>query len=267
MRLYSTLDIAKSVRCALQDFTHVVLNRGYTTIKPVYFDTGLVADLPVFQFASWIPPTLQQLYKWHAKGGLLIVQDTHYATKNDVTVMVECPYSMDRINTCNDLNEVYGVIPMPVSWTTHEECIDARFPTTDVAHLIWDKARGQTFTVSELSAETGIPFTQLQYMKNCLAPSRVWFIEKRMRPEEKHFQQAWEWVEAGKISAHSVYHSGMKRHIEEMGKLGYLGIKKYHEYKIEEPDWRIIQKKRDEALIDLAAVRTLVESLPAHPVE
>ena len=52
-----------------------------------------------------------------------------------------------------------------------------------------------------------------------------------------------------------------------MGKLGYLGIKKYHEYKIEEPDWRIIQKKRDEALIDLAAVRTLVESLPAHPVE
>lgn len=53
MKLYSTLDPAGSIRKAFAGFTHVHVNRGYTTIKPVYFKSKAIADLPLYVWAWW----------------------------------------------------------------------------------------------------------------------------------------------------------------------------------------------------------------------
>jgi hypothetical protein len=265
MKLYSTTDVEKSVRRALRDFTHVVLNRGYTVLKPVFFNTGKLADLPVYQYASWIRETASQFNKWHDKGGVLISQDTHEGYACDVTVMVECPYSMDRLQRVHKANEEYGVIPLPVSWRTHEECVDTRFPEADLLKLIWTISRGQAWTDSELASEIGLSVAQVQYMKKPLNPRKMVAIEKRLSPDEFHLQDAWKWLEGGTHSAQAIHESGFKKQIEEMGKLGYVNLRKYHAFSMEEPDWDRLNRYRETALQDLAAVRQLVESLPAHP--
>jgi hypothetical protein len=49
-----------------------------------------------------------------------------------------------------------------------------------------------------------------------------------------------------------------------MARFGYIGLKKIQRYPDTEPDWKVLKKKRETALSDLAAVRSLVESLPDH---
>jgi len=268
MKLYSTTDIAASVRKAYETFTHVVLSRGYTILKPVYFKTETIQDLaPLYQYASWIPASAPQLKRWTNLGGVLIEQDTHPADdfpKADVTVMVEAPYDMDRLKKCNWRNNEYGVIPNPVSWSTHEECIDLRFPTPELLREIWTVANGQPFTNYELATETGIPVSQLQYIKNALHPVEHWYIQKRLAPEREEMLPAWEWLEAGTVPKWKIIESGHKSMVEELGKFGYINLKRYQHYPAEEPDWTVVDRKRQRALSDLASVRSLVESLPDH---
>ena len=266
MKLYSTTDIAASVKKAYEQFTHVVLNRGYTILKPVYFDTNKLAGLNCMQYASWIDASKPQLARWRNLGGILIEQDTHPKEDfpADVTVMVECPYDMDRLKKCNWRNNEYGVIPNPVSWSTHEECINLRFPTSDLLREIWTVAGGQPFTNGELATETGIPVSQLQYIKNALHPVEHWYIQKRLAPEREEMLPAWEWLEAGTVPKWKINESGHKSMIEELGKFGYINLKRYQHYPQEEPDWQTVDRKRERALSDLSAVRSLVATLPDH---
>jgi hypothetical protein len=267
VKLYSTTDIAASVKKAYEQFTHVVLNRGYTILKPVYFKTATLDGLPVLQYASWIEASKPQLNRWKNLGGILIEQDTHPADdfpKADVTVMVEAPYDMDRLKRCNWRNNEYGVIPNPVSWSTHEECIDLRFPTVEALRAIWTVAAGKPYTNTELSFETNIPISQLQYIKNSLKPVEHWYIAKRLAPEREEMMPAWDWLEAGTVPKWKIIESGHKSMIEELGKFGYINLRKYQHYPEEEPDWAVVDRKRQRALTDLAAVRSLVESLPDH---
>jgi hypothetical protein len=266
MKLYSTTDIAASVKKAYEQFTHVILNRGYTILKPVYFKTATLDGLPVLQYASWIPASETQLARWKNLGGILIEQDTRpkdgYQT--DVTVMVEAPYDMDRLKACNWRNNEYGVIPNPMSWSTHEECIDLRFPTADLLREIWTIANGQPFTNSELATETGIPISQLQYIKNALHPVEHWYVQKRLAPEREEMLPAYDWLESGMLTKNAIIESGHKSMIEELGKFGYIDLKRRMHYPAQEPDWQVVERKRQRALSDLAAVRSLVESLPDH---
>ncbi len=266
MKLFATDDISASVHKAHADFTHVVLNRGYTLIKPVYFKTVLLNDLPAYQYASWLP-TDSQLTGWRDNGGVLVEQDTHpkwVIRAPDVTVTVECPYTMDRIEKCNQRNAEYGVLPRPVSWSTHEECIDLRFPVEDLLRDIWKAAAGQQMTNAELARETGIAVQHLQYMKNALCPRETWAVHKRLAPERDEFVEAYDWLEDGELPKGEITVSGYKSQIEEMARFGYITLKKMQKYAREEPDWRKMEKKREDALNDLAAVRLLVESLPNH---
>lgn len=264
MKLYSTTDVAASVRRAYEQFTHVVLNRGYTTIKPVFFMSKTIEDLPLYQYASWMPETQGQLRTWREKGGVLVAQDTHWNADCDVSVMVECPYDFDRIARVNGHNAEYGVIPHPMSWRTHEECVDLRNPPPDLLRAIWQVCGGKQMTNAELSQDTGLPIAQLQYVKNSLKPAEHWYIQKRLAPERDEFVEAWDWLQSGAIPRAEVTKAGYKAQVEEMARFGYIGLKKLQHYPSEEPDWEKLREKRETALSDLAAVRSLVESLPAH---
>src|SRR5260370_39772704 len=98
MKLFATDDISASVHKAHADFTHVVLNRGYTLIKPVYFKTVLLNDLPAYQYASWLP-TDSKLTGWRDNGGALREQNTRPklgVRAPDVTCDVGCPHNVER---------------------------------------------------------------------------------------------------------------------------------------------------------------------------
>lgn len=264
MKLFATTDVAASVRRAHEQFTHVVLNRGYTTIKPVFFMSKTIADLPIYQYASWLPETDAQLCAWREKGGVLIMQDTHMHVVCDATVMVECPYDINRIDRVTFETVEYGVIPHPMAWRTHEECVDLRHPPVGLLQAIWRVCGGKQMTNAELANDTGLPVLQLQYLKNSLKPVEHWYIQKRLAPERDEFVPAWDWLEGGPVPKRAVTEAGFKAQVEEMARFGYIGLKKTHHYPDAEPDWKVLKKKRETALSDLAAVRSLVESLPDH---
>ena len=264
MKLFTTTDVAASVRRAHEQFTHVVLNRGYTTIKPVFFMSKTIADLPIYQYASWLTETASQMARWMENGGVLIGQDTHAPIAGDVVVMVECPYDTDRIERIMAGITEYGVIPHPMVWRTHEECVDLRHPPVDLLEAIWRVCGGKQMTNAELAQETRLPVLQLQYLKNSLKPVEHWYIQKRLAPERDEFVPAWDWLEGGPVPKRAVTEAGFRAQVEEMARFGYISLKKTHHYPDTEPDWKVLKKKRETALSDLAAVRSLVESLPDH---
>lgn len=264
MKLYRTTDITASVRKAYEEFTHVVLNRAYTILKPVYYNTGLLGDFPVMQYASWIPASESQLKRWKNLGGVLIEQDWAGGYPRDVTVMVEAPLTPIRMRRCNWRNSAYGVIASPVSWRTHEECLDLLRPEPDVMRGIWRVAAGQQMTNSELASETGIPVARLMYLKNALRPEEIWCIQKRLAPERDEFVEAYDWLEGGSIPRRAVIASGFKAQIEEMARFGYISLKRINCYAEKEPDWAMMKHKREWALSELAYVRSQVESFPDH---
>jgi hypothetical protein len=268
MKLFRTTDVSASVHAAYRQFTHIALNRGYTLIRPVHFRTALLDDLPIFQYASWIPSTASQVAAWQGKGGVLIEQDT--VPKNllapDVTVMVECPYTMARIEACCARNTEYGVIPNPMSWSTHEECVNLRFPTQEALERLWRVAAGQSMNDSDLAAEAGYPIQHVRYMRNSLAPIERWTIHKRLAPDQAALMPAWDWIPSGDIDRAKITKAGCRVQIEEMARLGNIGLKRLHHYPTDEPDWDNLTKRRETALTDLASVRSLLETLPDHPV-
>lgn len=82
MKLYSTSDTAGSIRKAFAGFTHVLVNRGYTTIKPAYFKSASIADLPVYVWAWWDRASDGQLARWKENGGVLLDRYTYITVTN-----------------------------------------------------------------------------------------------------------------------------------------------------------------------------------------
>ena len=263
MKLYSTTDIAASVRAAHKAFTHVVLNRAHTLHKSIPFATGVLLDLPVFMYKA-NTDSERQLDDWQNKGGVLFTLDTHAGPGQDVTVMIECPYNLARLEAVNKDNSEYGVIPRPVSWTAYDEEIDMRFPETKFLQELWQHCGGREMSDSELSQASGWSVIQVRAMKNALKPKEHWYIQKRLAPERLEFLPAWEWLESGCIPRAAITNAGFRPQVEEMARFGYIGLKRLHHYPSETPNWRKLQKDRNEALKNLSDVRLLVESLPDH---
>lgn len=267
VKFYATANVAASIRKAHEDFTHILVNRGYTTIKPVFFQSGKIADLPVFQWAWWQPATFGQLERWRAAGGVLIDQYT-YSDKSgvaDVLVFVECPMTMDRINRCAQPIVDYTVIPRPHTWKVHEQCIDLRTPTADALRPMWQVCRGQRVTDAQLAEATGLPKQHVQYMRAGLKPVEEWQIRPGLPPEFAGFADAWRWIGTGRCASRKdVREAGHKAAVKEMARLGHVRLEKIHRYPDGEPDWQRIERKRAAAIADLAAVRSLLEGLPDH---
>jgi hypothetical protein len=265
VKLYSTTDVGKSVHKAHGQFTHVVLNRATVLARPIPFQSLTIIDLPLYQYANWIPESELQLQRWQDKGGVLIAQGSHFDDASpDVTVMAECPYNLSRLETCNSKNAEYGVIPNPVSWTAHDETVDLRHPPVDFLKEIWHHCGGRQMSPSELSQASGWPVSQVQLMKNCFKPEEWWYVQKRLKPDRSELMPAWDWLEGGAVPKREVTKSGYRAAVEELGRFGYIGLKKLHHYPSETPKWRALEKERNAALKSLADVRLLVESLPDH---
>jgi len=264
MKLYSTTDIAESLRKASEAFTHVVFNRGQTMAHYVPFDTRLIPDIPLYQYKQNIFESHPQLARWKEKGGVLIVLDTHISVPCDVTVMVQCPYNMQRLELVNKENAEYGVIPNPVIWTMYDEEIDLRNPEVKYLQEIWHHCGGKQMTNSELAQASGWPERQVRSMKNALKPIEHWYIEKRLAPERTEFIPAWDWLEPGCMPKSAVTNAGFRPQVEEMARFGYIGLKRLNHYPSETPNWRKLQKDREAALKSLSDVRSLVDSIPDH---
>ncbi|MFT4068914.1 hypothetical protein [Paraburkholderia sp.] len=267
MKLYVTHDIAASIRKAYADFTHVLVNRGYTTIKPVFFRSGKIADLPVYQWASWDKSTDAQLKRWRESGGVLLDRYTFSdrAGTADVLVFVECPLTMKRIVQSAINTAEYTVLPVPHTWAIHRECIDLRTPPPETLQKLWNICRGARLTDIELADISGIPRQQVMYMRKSLKPVEEWQIKPRLAPEFAGFLDAWEWVDGGRIAGKKdVRTAGHRSAIKEMARLGHIVLEKYQQYPDKEPDWAVLERKRSRAIADLAEVQLLVESLPDH---
>jgi hypothetical protein len=262
VNLYRTTDIAASVHKAHAQFTHVVLNRAYTLHNPVFFNSKEIIDLPLYEFADWIPATMGQLEKWRTNGGVLVDRNTIPVLECDALVLVECPISQRRIDAIKARECV--VIPDPVAWSTHDDYIDLKFPMPDLLREVWRIAAGKEMTNVQLAAELDVPVRQIHYLKLPLKPTEFWYIQKRLVPERDEFVQAWDWLPEGRVARSEISKAGYRAVVEEMARFGYIGLQKMNHYPQQEPNWRQLRKAREAALKDLAAVRLLVESLPDH---
>ncbi|MGN6657101.1 MAG: hypothetical protein ACTHJ9_17410 [Rhodanobacter sp.] len=267
MKLFASNDTVASIRHAHGAYTHVIVNRGYTTIKPVFFRSGKIADLPVYLWAHWEAASAGQLARWRSGGGVLLDRGTisDGAGPADVLVFVECPLSVARIAQSMVHIAEYGVIPRPHTWIVHEQAIDLRTPEQSRLRLLWDICRGQRLTDDELAEYSGLPKQIVQYQRNSFKPVEEWEVRPRIAPEEPGLLLAWEWIGEGRSEPRKVVReAGHKTAIKELARRGHVSLKKVHRYAIEEPDWDRLEEKRLRALADLAEVRSLVESLPDH---
>jgi hypothetical protein len=266
-KLFSTTDIAASIRKAYAAFTHVLVNRGYTTIKPAFFRSNKIADLPIYVWASWEKGSDGQLAKWRDRGGVLIhrSESSHSAGPADVLVFVECSMTMKRIKRSMEHITEYGVIPKPHTWIVHEQAIDLRSPEESRLRLLWDICHGQRLTDLELAEHSGLPRTTVMYQRCSFKRVEEWQIKPRLKPDAAHFLPAWDWLGTGRtLTKKDVGTSGHKLALLEMARLGHVALTKYQQYGMDEPDWKRFEKKRQEAIEDLRRVRSLVESLPDH---
>lgn len=268
MKLYATTDVAESIRRAHEAFTHVILNRGYTTIKPVYFRSSKIADLPVYLWAHWEPASASQLTRWQQGGGVLIDRNTlsDQVGPADVVVFVECPLTIDRVERSMRHIAEYGVIPRPHTWRVHEQAVDLRAPEQSRLRLLWDICGGQRMADDELAERSGVPKHIVQYQRCSFNHVEEWEIRPRIAPEDSSgLMPAWEWVGKGRSEPKkAVREAGHKAAIKELARRGHVSLRKVHQYACEAPDWDRLEATRQQALADLAAVRSLVESLPDH---
>jgi hypothetical protein len=77
VRYFTTTDVGQSIRKAFGGYTHILVNRGYTTIKPVFFRSASIADLPVYVWAWWDRASDGQLARWRDHGGVLLDRYTY----------------------------------------------------------------------------------------------------------------------------------------------------------------------------------------------
>ncbi|MCO4881555.1 hypothetical protein VOI32_13985 [Paraburkholderia caribensis] len=267
MKLYATNDVAASIRKSFETYTHILVNRGYETIKPVFFRSAKVSDLPIHVWASWEPASVSQLSRWRENGGILFDRDTYSdkAGPADVLVFVECPMTIKRLVDSAKHVEQYTVLPRPHTWRMHELAVDLRTPSDEKLRALWQHCRGARLTDLQLSEAAGIPRQHAQYMRNSFKPIEEWEIRPRLRPDFAGFVDAWEWIGSGRCaSKKAVREVGHRAAIREMAKLGHITVEKFHQYPPDEPDWDKLESKRTAALSELTNMRSLIESLPDH---
>ncbi len=279
MKLFVTSDLEASVRKAHADFTHVILDRTYHSLRPVFFCTGALMDLPIYLWADWLNHDTP-LQRWQAAGGVLICRGNlvDAAGPNDVTLFVECPFSIDTLSHKTQHTVEYTVLPIP-NWRTYEQALDTVHPPVEdmekLQRALWKfgssdhpaltllgMRSGYVCMDIELADELGIPHTQLQYMHHAFKPRDVYHISKRLAPEQGAMREVFGKVP--EIVRKNDLHLTERKALKEMDRLGHIRLTKYRVF----PNKLLNIKKhaaiRDKKLSDLAAIRSLVESLPDH---
>jgi hypothetical protein len=289
--VFSTSNTALSVMAAHEQFTHIVLNRSYHIINPVYFKTGLIAHLPVFLFANWDRGTFSQLAKWRDKGGVLIDRSatSHDVGDNDVLIHAECPLSMRSLDWSRINTQQQVIINKPISWKMHFDALDLIAPGAETCrriraalHEVPERAGVAAAsrypesllvtTDSEIAATAAILPQHVMYMRRMLKPQEVWSVKLRIKPEDAGLVQSWDEIEALDVvnGARNFTKIGAigqpwKRSIKEMARQGNIGLTRFHVYPTGEINFNKIQREHDLAYINLQEIQRFVEGLPVHP--
>ncbi|CAE6826789.1 hypothetical protein [Paraburkholderia aspalathi] len=268
-RLYATGDIVASIHKANGSFTHVAANVSHASIKPVHFRADNLSVDPVFSYANWVPASFAQLERWRAAGGVLLdrnaMPDLIGAGAADVLLLIEAPFTLERIKRAVHAAREHVVLARPHTWRIHEEAVDLQAPSVETLQKIWKQCRGQRMTDLELAKATGIPTSRLQYMRARFKPVSEWDIKPRLAPENPAYLPAWEWIGNGRSSVRKELRlSGHQAAVKEMARLGHIALEKLHRYPSAEPRWDVLERRRAETLAELAAVRALIESIPDY---
>jgi len=287
--IFSTTDISASVHKAHKTYTHVLVNRSYTTIKPVFFKSELIADLPVHFYAPWDRGTIGSRNKWQKNGGVLVDQGTisKDTGERDALIFVECPLSVDRLNKSFDGTEKQVIIFMPPSWNTHEWAADKWNPSADTVRQtraflreVPDRAKVAAVTKypdslfimtdSELATAAGIPLPQIVFARRVLKPKEVWSIRAHLEPTEPVLKEAWdaimahELVDGARLVTRLELSGAWKRPVKMMAKEGYISATKLQVFPTTEPDYDRLQENHDKAIADLEEMKELMKGLPNH---
>jgi hypothetical protein len=288
---FATSNIALSVMEAHEHFTHVVLNRSYRIINPVYFKTGLIAHLPVYIYANWDKGTYSQLEKWREKGGVLIDRsaNSHDVGPHDVLIHVECPLGMWSLDWSRMHAQQQSIIAKPQSWKTHFDAIELTTPSADACRRLREALREVperaamaavskhpdsllVATDSEVAAATGFLPQHVMYMRHVLRPQELWSVKLRIKPEDAALVRSWDEMEALEAvnGARNFVKLGgpgqpWKRSIKEMARQGHISLTRLHVYPTDEVNYARIQKEHDIAYVNLQEIQRYVEGLPPHP--
>lgn len=279
MKVFSTADLEASIRKAHADFTHVILDRTYSSLRPVFFRTGNLVDLPIHMWADWLGQD-QQMRNWQKQGGVLICQGSQpqAAGPNDVMLFVEVPFTMASLKQCTSATVEYAVLPH-VNWRTYEQALNVYFPPEEQAYALqkalWKFGSsdhpaldllgltcGYVCMDLELGDAVGLPHTQVQYMLRAFKPRTVYQIGKRLAPENAALREVYDKAEG--IMRKEALTLQERKALKEMDRLGHLRLTKYRVFPNRLLNMKRHLKKREQAFRDLAEVRSLVESAPDH---
>jgi hypothetical protein len=289
-KVFSTDNVALSVIAAHEQFTHIVVNRSYQLMNPVYFKSGLIAHLPVFIYADWDKASLGQLAKWREQGGVLIDRSSssYGIGDHDALIHVECPSAVRTLDWSRIHTEQQTVVFKPPSWRSHFETLELKIPSVESCRKIWNVLRDiperasaaaiskhpdslRVMTDSELCTASGLSAQHVMYMRHTLRPHEVWSVKLRIKPEDAALVQAWNDIEALEIvnGVRQFVKLGQplqpwRRAVKEMARQGHISLTRMHVYPVKEPNFDKIQKLHDTAFIDLQEIQRYVEALPAH---
>lgn len=287
-KTFYTTDVTASVRKAHAAYTHVLLNRTYSIINPVTYDSGKIADLPVRLHASWNRETFASKNNWVSAGGVLIDTggQSSKVGRRDALIFVETPLSVKDFKNQIDGTEQEIVIYRPPSWATHEWALNIRYPSANHilnlrAHLKPDKKREAignvtrhagsllVLTDAEMVKASNITAQELLFTRKSLKSKEVWAVKLRIKPADAAWWPIWNELETlnaidGVRLFISLTPEGWRKHLKQMARFGNISITRYHVYpeKLEWPE--VLDRKRKQALEGWAAMKQYAEGLPDY---
>ena len=288
VKLFTTPDVAESVHKLYESYTHVILNRSYALITPVFFKSETLNDLPIFIYAPWTKATIASRDKWLEKGGVLMDRGTHSGPtgQRDAVVLVETPVSEEELNKHLDGTEKEVVMLKPASWGTHDRAIATRFPHPDkiresrkyfvekpdraaIGSVTYHVGSKFVYTDAEMAILINEPVHRLPFLRRWLKSKEVWVVKCRLPPTEPAQIPVYEEMKSlptvkGVCMFTSLISYAWRRPVKDMARAGNISVTRYHVYPVEEPRYYLIERAYDKAHSGLAAMKELVEGLPCH---
>ena len=289
--VFRTRDPVASIKKAYEDYTHVVAHRAYQTLRPVFFRSAEIRELPIFVYQHWQSVCAVQARKWRADGGVIL--DLGFVEgigPRDVTVAVEMPMTLYRLEEFIAQSTEQVVIDWPVSWQAHEHAISTKTPTAATAKRVYEKLKEMRAESAEVAAvtrhpeskmivtgellalATGMPLIDILFLRNAMGADDVYCARTHIAPDAPKLRAVWdalEQIEPG-WTGQRVFTklldsvTGWRKALKEMARLGNITLHAYHVYPEEEPPYAKLQRENADARANLQAVQRLLESAPWH---
>ncbi len=301
---YKTNNPIEATIAAHREFSHVILNRGYHTLTPVYVSTKKLNDYPIFMHVPWKNNYNKSIGVWQEKGGIMINsgESSKGFGKFDSVIFIECPIYQRRIEESAEFAQEEVIISYPVSWFSHQKTVSTYNPhpkelikilrainQQEGREYIAKASRypnsKQVVTDEEISYLAKIGENEVALLKKKLKPKfqEIWEVKLLFKPEQTEMLYMWNKIknmETSRIPETNTYllerwkmsHENplytWKRVIKNMGKLGHISLKIYNVFP-EERDCYIEELYNDhlKEIASFKEIQKFVEALPEYPLE